>query len=90
MSYKGRCVGRLKDFLEHYYISDGLTFEGDAKSISRNGKKFITYEWERDTDIPTFVFVNPEHKELENRINSEKEMILELFGYSRGELWVEQ
>jgi hypothetical protein len=90
MSYKGRCVGRLKDFLEYYYISDGLTFEGDTKSISKNGKEFVTYEWERDTDIPTFTFLNPEHKELENRMKSEKEMLTELFGCSGGELWVEQ
>ena len=58
--YKGRCVGRLMYFLYAYnHITDECLFSGSKESpmITLFGNPFDNYEWDGDTDIPTFTFL---------------------------------
>ena len=58
--YKGRCIGRLMYFLYDYYReTDRAIFftSGKDPMITLFGEPFANYEWDGDTDIPTFTFL---------------------------------
>lgn len=65
--YRGRCIGRLQDFLNFYAgvtVAYECTFMGDGKTINLWGKRWCTYEWYKDTDKPVFTFTNERASEL--------------------------
>ncbi len=58
--YNGRCIGRLMHFLYYYHHrTDECIFheEHEDPMITLWGKPFANYEWDGDTDIPTFTFL---------------------------------
>lgn len=78
---RGRCINRLLSILRKIipFRADDLQFEGDAKTITLNGRLFATYEWKDNTDIPIFYFEDS-HFDAD-RIESEIKDYIRLYGY---------
>lgn len=57
--YKGKCVGRIIDFIREYcgcHISDHIIIDAEFSYIELHGQLFAIYIWIGDTDIPKFKF----------------------------------
>ena len=78
---RGRCINRLLSILRKIipFRADYLQFEGDAKTITLNGKLFATYSWKDNTDIPIFYFEDSSFDP--DIIESEIQDYIRLYGY---------
>ena len=76
--YRGRCIGRLMHFLYAYIPKSDYAIFSDKKEspmITLFGQPFADYEWDGDTDIPTFTFLG-EYKYLKEKQEREKLYLL--------------
>ena len=84
MSYNGRCVGRVIDFLSEYWNgSNAHNCIFNEKEIKHFDKVVATYTWKDNTDIPIFEFKS-EWNPSEFLIERQKEDMSDLidrFGY---------
>lgn len=78
--YRGRSIGRLLRFLYEYsHLADGWVFGNNNNILSHNGPNpevVATYEWDGDSDTPTFKFTQ-EYEYLNSQQNNYKSIILD-------------
>ena len=80
MSYSGRSVGRVLEFLSENWTTKAYNCSFDKGNIIYGNSKIGEYDWEENTDIPIFYFIS-RYEILNEQQYKHREHLIKMFGY---------